>query len=248
MTGDSNIEDKTYPVVIKLGNQTETLELNGQDRGTEGGSGTSPVMYKGSYLPMDYTGTGIISDRNEPIKYYVEINRNKIPELNNARFVDNIPKGMVLDVNSISIIKNDYYGISTDVTKDFFERGIAKATNNSLEINFGNIPYEQYSLTYNTLVISNEPSYVNNATLYHDNTESNSSSTAKLGSDAGALNVHKVVNKTNVTNNADYQNIEYQIKFDSYGTFIKGTMSITDTLDSRLADIKITSTNQFTTS
>ncbi|MGG5460236.1 MSCRAMM family protein [Clostridium sp. B9] len=248
MTGDSNIEDKTYPVVIKLGNQTETLELNGQGRGTEGGSGTSPVMYKGSYLPMDYTGTGIISDRNEPIKYYVEINRDKIPELNNARFVDNIPKGMVLDVNSISIIKNDYYGISTDVTKDFFERGIAKATNNSLEINFGNIPYEQYSLTYNTLVISNEPSYVNNATLYHDNTESNSSSTAKLGSDAGALNVHKMVNKTNVTNNADDQNIEYQIKFDSYGTFIKGTMSITDTLDSRLADIKITSTNQFTTS
>ncbi len=48
--------------------------------------------------------------------------------MRNADFVDNIPKGMALDVNSISIKRMGYHDErSKDVTKDFWESNRIKA-------------------------------------------------------------------------------------------------------------------------
>ena len=55
----------------------------------------------------------------------------------------------------------------------------------------------------------------------------------------------QTVDKENVSNFGN-QNITYHIKFDSFGTFLKGTMNIKDKLNPKLTDIKVTGTKQFT--
>lgn len=247
-----------YPVKIDLNGKTKTIDVTGnQSQGSS--SGRYPLMYKGAYLPraiIDKDGKreqyGEITDRNNPIKYYVEINAgdgrnpNTRNYLSNAKFIDNIPKGMALDTASIHIRRDNFYGESTDVTQEFWDSNRIKADTKSLEVDFGNIPYDHYAITYSTHITSIEDGYLNTANLYYDrdkNVPSNSYS--KLSKDAGALNVHKTVDKRNVTNNPNDQKIEYRIEFDSHGYFLKNTLKITDKLDSRLSDIKITPTDQF---
>lgn len=261
--GNSNIrKGVSYPVSIDLNGKPSTVYITGEEYSNSSSGGQSPLMYKTADLPTAATDKeqgreyyGEIVDRNKPIKYFVEINLgdgvnpNTRSYLSNADFFDNIPKGMALDINSICIKRMGYYDErSSDVTKDFWESNRIKADTKHLEINFGDIRYERYTVIYETRITSTESGYLNDAKLYYDDDkELPSKHYSKLSKDAGALNVYKYVDKTKVTNNPNDQKIKYDIKFDSYGYFFKDTLNIIDKLDPRLSDIKITATDQFIT-
>ncbi|SQB23036.1 peptidoglycan bound protein [Clostridium perfringens] len=261
--GNSNIrKGVSYPVSIDLNGKPSTVYITGEEYSNSSSGGQYPLMYKTADLPTAATDKeqgreyyGEIVDRNKPIKYFVEINLgdgvnpNTRSYLSNADFFDNIPKGMALDVNSICIKRMGYYDErSSDVTKDFGESNRIKADTKHLEINFGDIRYERYTVIYETRITSTESGYLNDAKLYYDDDkELPSKHYSKLSKDAGALNVYKYVDKTKVTNNPNDQKIKYDIKFDSYGYFFKDTLNIIDKLDPRLSDIKITATDQFIT-
>lgn len=261
--GNSNIrKGVSYPVSIDLNGKPSTVYITGEEYSNSSSGGQYSLMYKTADLPTAATDKeqgreyyGEIVDRNKPIKYFVEINLgdgvnpNTRSYLSNADFFDNIPKGMALDVNSICIKRMGYYDErSSDVTKDFWESNRIKADTKHLEINFGDIRYERYTIIYETRITSTESGYLNDAKLYYDDDkELPSKHYSKLSKDAGALNVYKYVDKTKVTNNPNDQKIKYDIKFDSYGYFFKDTLNIIDKLDPRLSDIKITATDQFIT-
>lgn len=261
--GNSNIrKGVSYPVSIDLNGKPSTVYITGEEYSHPSSGGQYPLMYKTADLPTAATDKeqgreyyGEIVDRNKPIKYFVEINLgdgvnpNTRSYLSNADFFDNIPKGMALDVNSICIKRMGYYDErSSDVTKDFWESNRIKADTKHLEINFGDIRYERYTVVYETRITSTESGYLNDAKLYYDDDkELPSKHYSKLSKDAGALNVYKYVDKTKVKNNPNDQKIKYDIKFDSYGYFFKDTLNIIDKLDPRLSDIKITATDQFIT-
>ncbi|MDM0447462.1 SpaA isopeptide-forming pilin-related protein [Clostridium perfringens] len=261
--GNSNIrKGVSYPVSIDLNGKPSTVYITGEEYSNSSSGGQYPLMYKTADLPTAATDKeqgreyyGEIVDRNKPIKYFVEINLgdgvnpNTRSYLSNADFFDNIPKGMALDVNSICIKRMGYYDErSSDVTKDFWESNRIKADTKHLEINFGDIRYERYTIIYETRITSTESGYLNDAKLYYDDDkELPSKHYSKLSKDAGALNVYKYVDKTKVKNNPNDQKIKYDIKFDSYGYFFKDTLNIIDKLDPRLSDIKITATDQFIT-
>ncbi len=261
--GNSNIrKGVSYPVSIDLNGKPSTVYITGEEYSNSSSGGQYPLMYKTADLPTAATDKeqgreyyGEIVDRNKPIKYFVEINLgdgvnpNTRSYLSNADFFDNIPKGMALDVNSICIKRMGYYDErSSDVTKDFGESNRIKADTKHLEINFGDIRYERYTVIYETRITSTESGYLNDAKLYYDDDkELPSKHYSKLSKDAGALNVYKYVDKTKVKNNPNDQKIKYDIKFDSYGYFFKDTLNIIDKLDPRLSDIKITATDQFIT-
>ena len=261
--GNSNIrKGVSYPVSIDLNGKPSTVYITGEEYSNSSSGGQYPLMYKTADLPTAATDKeqgreyyGEIVDRNKPIKYFVEINLgdgvnpNTRSYLRNADFFDNIPKGMALDVNSICIKRMGYYDErSSDVTKDFWESNRIKADTKHLEINFGDIRYERYTVIYETRITSTESGYLNDAKLYYDDDkELPSKHYSKLSKDAGALNVYKYVDKTKVKNNPNDQEIKYDIKFDSYGYFFKDTLNIIDKLDPRLSDIKITATDQFIT-
>ncbi|MBI5977836.1 SpaA isopeptide-forming pilin-related protein [Clostridium perfringens] len=261
--GNSNIRNGvSYPVSIDLNGKPSTVYITGEEYSHPSSGGQYPLMYKTADLPTAATDKeqgreyyGEIVDRNKPIKYFVEINLgdgvnpNTRSYLSNADFFDNIPKGMALDVNSICIKRMGYYDErSSDVTKDFWESNRIKADTKHLEINFGDIRYERYTVIYETRITSTESGYLNDAKLYYDDDkELPSKHYSKLSKDAGALNVYKYVDKTKVKNNLNDQKIKYDIKFDSYGYFFKDTLNIIDKLDPRLSDIKITATDQFIT-
>ncbi|NGT49438.1 LPXTG cell wall anchor domain-containing protein [Clostridium perfringens] len=261
--GNSNIrKGVSYPISIDLNGKPSTVYITGEEYSHPSSGGQYPLMYKTADLPTAATDKeqgreyyGEIVDRNKPIKYFVEINLgdgvnpNTRSYLSNADFFDNIPKGMALDVNSICIKRMGYYDErSSDVTKDFWESNRIKADTKHLEINFGDIRYERYTVIYETRITSTESGYLNDAKLYYDDDkELSSKHYSKLSKDAGALNVYKYVDKTKVKNNPNDQKIKYDIKFDSYGYFFKDTLNIIDKLDPRLSDIKITATDQFIT-
>lgn len=261
--GNSNIrKGVSYPVSIDLNGKPSTVYITGEEYSNSSSGGQYPLMYKTADLPTAATDKeqgreyyGEIVDRNKPIKYFVEINLgdgvnpNTRSYLSNADFFDNIPKGMALDINSICIKRMGYYDErSSDVTKDFWESNRIKADTKHLEINFGDIRYERYTIIYETRITSTESGYLNDAKLYYDDDkELPSKHYSKLSKDAGALNVYKYVDKTKVKNNPNDQKIKYDIKFDSYGYFFKDTLNIIDKLDPRLSDIKITATDQFIT-
>ncbi len=268
--GNSNIrKGVSYPVSIDLNGKPSTVYITGEEYSHPSSGGQYPLMYKTSDLPTAATDKeqgreyyGEIVDRNKPIKYFVEINLgdgsnpNTRSYLRNAQFVDNIPKGMALDVNSIKIIKGNYFDknnkdnydwLPKDVTREFLERndGIIANTKH-LEINFGDIRYERYTIIYETRITSTESGYLNDAKLYYDDDKDlPAKHYSKLSKEAGALNVYKYVDKTNVKNDPNDQKIKYDIKFDSYGYFFKDTLDIIDKLDPRLSEIKITATDQF---
>ncbi|MBO3326617.1 LPXTG cell wall anchor domain-containing protein [Clostridium perfringens] len=261
--GNSNIrKGVSYPISIDLNGKPSTVYITGEEYSHPSSGGQYPLMYKTADLPTAATDKeqgreyyGEIVDRNKPIKYFVEINLgdgvnpNTRSYLSNADFFDNIPKGMALDVNSICIKRMGYYDErSSDVTKDFWESNRIKADTKHLEINFGDIRYERYTVIYETRITSTESGYLNDAKLYYDDDkELPSKHYSKLSKDSGALNVYKYVDKTKVKNNPNDQKIKYDIKFDSYGYFFKDTLNIIDKLDPRLSDIKITATDQFIT-
>lgn len=259
--GDEKIKkDEPYSVTIDLIGKRKTFYVQGQERGEPSEGGKYPIMYKTADLPLAATDTkdgreyyGEIEDRNKPIKYFVEINLgdgehpNTRSYLRNATFADKIPKGMALDVYSLKISKHPYddTDYAVDVTEDFINASRVKESLDYLEIDFGDIPYDRYTISYETRITSTEKGYSNEAKLNYDDTEVPAKHYSKLSKEAGALNVYKEVDKSEVSNNPKDQNIKYTIKFDSYGHFFKDTLTIKDTLDKDLEDIKIKTTNQF---
>lgn len=181
--GNSNIrKGVSYPVSIDLNGKPSTVYITGEEYSHPSSGGQYPLMYKTADLPTAATDKeqgreyyGEIVDRNKPIKYFVEINLgdgvnpNTRSYLSNADFFDNIPKGMALDVNSICIKRMGYHDErSSDITKDFWESNRIKADTKHLEINFGDIRYERYTVIYETRITSTESGYLNDAKLYYD--------------------------------------------------------------------------------
>ncbi len=128
---------------------------------------------------------------------------------------------MALDVNSICIKRMGYYDErSSDVTKDFWESNRIKADTKHLEINFGDIRYERYTVIYETRITSTESGYLNYAKLYYDDDkELPSKHYSKLSKDAGALNVYKYVDKTKVKNNPNDQKLNMILSLIPMDTF-----------------------------
>ncbi len=129
---------------------------------------------------------------------------------------------MALDVNSICIKRMGYYDErSSDVTKDFLgESNRIKADTKHLEINFGDIRYERYTVIYETRITSTESGYLNDAKLYYDDDkELPSKHYSKLSKDAGALNVYKYVDKTKVKNNPNDQKLNMILSLIPMDTF-----------------------------
>ncbi|WP_297523324.1 collagen binding domain-containing protein, partial [uncultured Clostridium sp.] len=243
LTGNSNIENQSYPININAHGTSTVVNIEGQkNSGEGGGSGESPAMYKifGRGISTNYHGVGIITDRNKPVPYEVMINRDG-KNLGQMIYRDFIPEGMVLNPESINVETIDRYNNYKDVTQLYKQSGRLRYSKKDIMV-MGN-PGTRILLTYNTFVIKNEPSYDNKATLQDYYGMVKAHATAKFGEGAGAINVYKTVNKEEVSNDGD-QHIQYQIKFDSYGTFIKGTIDIKDKLDSRLSDIKVSATPQ----
>lgn len=259
--GDENIrKGVTYPLTIDLSGKKKTFYVEGEEYDKPSEGMQYPLMYKTADLPLAATDTkdgreyyGEILDRNKPIKYFVEINLgdgknpNTRSYLSNATFVDTIPEGMALDVYSLCIKRVDYNNSSSeDVTEDFIRSSRVRSSLNSLEIDFGDIRYERYTVSYETRITSTKKGYSNEAKLtYDDGKEVPARHYSKLSKEAGALNVHKEVDRTSVSSRDKDQKIKYTIRFDSYGQFFKDTVTIKDNLDKRLKDIKVTTTSQF---
>lgn len=259
--GNDNIRNGVnYPVNINLNGKPSTIYIKGEEHLRPSTGGKHPIMYKTADLPVVATDDGgknryygEITNKDKPIQYYVEINAgdginpSTRDYLGDAIFNDNIPKGMVLDVNSISIDRSGYYSkASEDVTKELWDRKKIKADSKHLKIDFGNIRYEHYSIRYQTKVTSTERGYLNNATLTYDGQKSYPSSHySRLSKEAGALNAYKEVDKTRVKNDPNDQKVKYMIKFEPFGHFKKGTLEVSDVLNPDLSDIKVTSTGQF---
>ena len=243
MYGDSKVENKSYEATATIGDKVVKASVEGEV--VEGsGSGESPDMYKvfGSGFPVNNLGEGVIVDRNKPVPYSIVVNRNR-KNLGTMTLKDNIPSGMALDKNSLKIYEispsNDY----KDVTNIYLNSGRVSMDYNHLQISFD--PGNMYMVNYNTFVTATEDKYNNTATMTDYYGKVQGQAVAILGSGAGAINVYKTVDKENISNFGN-QNITYHIKFDSFGTFLKGTMNIKDKLNPKLTDIKVTGTKQFT--
>ena len=243
MYGDSKVENKSYEATATIGDKVVKASVEGEV--VEGsGSGESPDMYKvfGSGFPVNNLGEGVIVDRNKPVPYSIVVNRNR-KNLGTMTLKDNIPSGMALDKSSLKIYEispsNDY----KDVTNIYLNSGRVSMDYNHLQIYFD--PGNMYMVNYNTFVTATEDKYDNTATMTDYYGKVKGEAVAILGSGAGAINVYKTVDKENISNFGN-QNITYHIKFDSFGTFLKGTMNIKDKLNPKLTDIKVTGTKQFT--
>ncbi|WP_317311158.1 SpaA isopeptide-forming pilin-related protein [Clostridium thermobutyricum] len=242
MYGDSKVENKSYEATATIGDKVVKASVEGEV--VESGGGQSPDMYKvfGSGFPVNNLGEGVIVDRNKPVPYSIVVNRNR-KNLGTMTLKDNIPSGMALDKSSLKIYEispnNDY----KDVTNIYLNSGRVSMDYNHLQISFD--PGNMYMVNYNTFVTETEDKYNNTATMTDYYGKVQGEAVAILGSGAGAINVYKTVDKENVSNFGN-QNITYHIKFDSFGTFLKGTMNIKDKLNPKLTDIKVTGTKQFT--
>ncbi|WP_436513253.1 MSCRAMM family protein [Clostridium thermobutyricum] len=242
MYGDSKVENKSYEATATIGDKVVKASVEGEV--VESGGGQSPDMYKvfGSGFPVNNLGEGVIVDRNKPVPYSIVVNRNR-KNLGTMTLKDNIPSGMALDKNSLKIYEispnNDY----KDVTNIYLNSGRVSMDYTHLQISFD--PGNMYMVNYNTFVTATEDKYNNTATMTDYYGKVQGQAVAILGSGAGAINVYKTVDKENVSNFGD-QNITYHIKFDSFGTFLKGTMHIQDKINPKLTDIKVTGTKQFT--
>lgn len=269
---DSNVRKQTYPIYINAPGNSKVLYLNGEPSSHENPqtTGISPIMYKRNGLKFDGNRIGVILDGTQ-IPYYVEINRLSVKDespintpLMATKFVDNIPEGMELNINSVSIVKRTclgYYGQGNakyetkDVTKDLLKDNSLTVTSKQISLNLYNIgAYDNYGIYYKTFVTKNKKLYKNTAKFSYYNTNTGkpdsvtSESDARLTSTSTALNVHKKVDQEKINNNPNNQKIKYTIYFDPAGTFDSNVVRISDKFDSRLTDIKIYNvTKQFTT-
>lgn len=104
------------------------------------------------------------------VSYMVEINGKK-EEKTNVLFVDSIPEGMELVVDSVKIY-SEIRGIKTDVTENF--KDVIKASAEKLSIDFGSVS-NKYIVMYETRIIEFKESYVNDSKLTWNGTESETS-------------------------------------------------------------------------
>ena len=99
---------------------------------------------------------------DQTIKYEIAIN-DKYESKSNTVFVDNIPEGMVLDIDTVKVVRVNQFGNWINETETLGDK--IQKSESKLQINFGDIT-DKYLVTYETKIVEYKPEgWRNNANL-----------------------------------------------------------------------------------
>ena len=208
---DSGKQKQNGDVPVKV-NVNNKLKFEGKVKYGVIGSDNTFVLFKTSW---------IATADNKTIGYRVSVNRTK-ENINNAKVVDTLQFGSAqYDKDSFRILKGEWKQVNgkwklenaQDVTTNY----TVTVTNNSFEINLGNVTSEdqfqiEYKVQLNYTPVDGE-SFTNNVSILgNDNVVADAKSNTKIqiagGTGVGyvyTINVHKIDNKNQPLKGAKFQ-------------------------------------------
>ena len=208
---DSGKQKQNGNVPVKV-NVNNKLKFEGKVKYGVIGSDNTFVLFKTSW---------IATADNKTIGYRVSVNRTK-ENINNAKVVDTLQFGSAqYDKDSFRILKGEWKQVNgkwklenaQDVTANY----TVTVTNNSFEINLGNVTSEdqfqiEYKVQLNYTPVDGE-SFTNNVSILgNDNVVADAKSNTKIqiagGTGVGyvyTINVHKTDNKNQPLKGAKFQ-------------------------------------------
>ena len=208
---DSGKQKQNGDVPVKV-NVNNKLKFEGKVKYGVIGSDNTFVLFKTSW---------IATADNKTIGYRVSVNRTK-ENINNAKVVDTLQFGSAqYDKDSFRILKGEWKQVNgkwklenaQDVTANY----TVTVTNNSFEINLGNVTSEdqfqiEYKVQLNYTPVDGE-SFINNVSILgNDNVVADAKSNTKIqiagGTGVGyvyTINVHKTDNKNQPLKGAKFQ-------------------------------------------
>ena len=208
---DSGKQKQNGDVPVKV-NVNNKLKFEGKVKYGVIGSDNTFVLFKTSW---------IATADNKTIGYRVSVNRTK-ENINNAKVVDTLQFGSAqYDKDSFRILKGEWKQVNgkwklenaQDVTANY----TVTVTNNSFEINLGNVTSEdqfqiEYKVQLNYTPVDGE-SFTNNVSILgNDNVVADAKSNTKIqiagGTGVGyvyTINVHKTDNKNQALKGAKFQ-------------------------------------------
>ena len=208
---DSGKQKQNGDVPVKV-NVNNKLKFEGKVKYGVIGSDNTFVLFKTSW---------IATADNKTIGYRVSVNRTK-ENINNAKVVDTLQFGSAqYDKDSFRILKGEWKQVNgkwklenaQDVTANY----TVTVTNNSFEINLGNVTSEdqfqiEYKVQLNYTPVDGE-SFTNNVSILgNDNVVADAKSNTKIqiagGTGVGyvyTINVHKIDNKNQPLKGAKFQ-------------------------------------------
>ena len=208
---DSGKQKQNGDVPVKV-NVNNKLKFEGKVKYGVIGSDNTFVLFKTSW---------IATADNKTIGYRVSVNRTK-ENINNAKVVDTLQFGSAqYDKDSFRILKGEWKQVNgkwklenaQDVTANY----TVTVTNNSFEINLGNVTSEdqfqiEYKVQLNYTPVDGE-SFTNNVSILgNDNVVADAKSNTKIqiagGTGVGyvyTINVHKTDNKNQPLKGAKFQ-------------------------------------------
>ena len=208
---DSGKQKQNGDVPVKV-NVNNKLKFEGKVKYGVIGSDNTFVLFKTSW---------IATADNKTIGYRVSVNRTK-ENINNAKVVDTLHFGSAqYDKDSFRILKGEWKQVNgkwklenaQDVTANY----TVTVTNNSFEINLGNVTSEdqfqiEYKVQLNYTPVDGE-SFTNNVSILgNDNVVADAKSNTKIqiagGTGVGyvyTINVHKTDNKNQPLKGAKFQ-------------------------------------------
>ena len=208
---DSGKQKQNGNVPVKV-NVNNKLKFEGKVKYGVIGSDNTFVLFKTSW---------IATADNKTIGYRVSVNRTK-ENINNAKVVDTLQFGSAqYDKDSFRILKGEWKQVNgkwklenaQDVTANY----TVTVTNNSFEINLGNVTSEdqfqiEYKVQLNYTPVDGE-SFINNVSILgNDNVVADAKSNTKIqiagGTGVGyvyTINVHKTDNKNQPLKGAKFQ-------------------------------------------
>ena len=208
---DSGKQKQNGDVPVKV-NVNNKLKYEGKVKYGVIGSDNTFVLFKTSW---------IATADNKTIGYRVSVNRTK-ENINNAKVVDTLQFGSAqYDKDSFRILKGEWKQVNgkwklenaQDVTANY----TVTVTNNSFEINLGNVTSEdqfqiEYKVQLNYTPVDGE-SFTNNVSILgNDNVVADAKSNTKIqiagGTGVGyvyTINVHKTDNKNQPLKGAKFQ-------------------------------------------
>ncbi|MGL4572834.1 MAG: SpaA isopeptide-forming pilin-related protein, partial [Clostridium sp.] len=183
----------------------------------------------------------IVSGVNDEVTYRIDVNENNA-HMSDAILEDVTPNGMELVPNSIVIWEKNADGSQNEVTSSFKDK--IKTENNKITIDFGNTN-KGYIIGYKLKVVSRQKEYNNKAKLDYNKTSQEANSDVKYEMNAGAINAHKSVDKTEIKD-GDNNIVNYSIDFDCYGYFNANYLNLTDKLDKNVKILGVQVPKEFT--
>ncbi|MEG1482430.1 collagen binding domain-containing protein, partial [Clostridium sp.] len=183
----------------------------------------------------------IVSGVGEEVTYRIDINQNNA-QMSDAILEDFMPNGMKLLPNSIVIWEKNADGSQNEVTSSFKDK--IKIDNNIITVDFGNTS-KGYIIGYKLKVESIEKEYNNKAKLTYNKTSKEADSDVKYEMNAGAINAHKSVDKTEIKD-GDNNIVNYSIDFDCYGYFNANYINLTDKIDKSVKILDVQVPKEFT--